>query len=207
MKHVISRCAIATSSDEIFITVLDAVHWINDAWYSVTQSTITNTFKSAGFIYPNNQVPTKDVINSDDDCNNPILIDDMSTSLRVLDTLLGHIHIGGKSLSANEFVELDMEIPTFNEWNDIDNHSITVDEESENTNKTNHNDEGEDLPSETPPKLIEALEMVKRLHLLAATQQPQLHSLISRLDSQLTQLYIDSKGAKQTKIDDFFHTN
>ena len=48
------------------------------------------------------------------------------------------------------------------------------------------------------------MEMVRRLHLMAATQQPQFHSLVSQLDSQLTQLFIDSKGVTQTKIDDFF---
>jgi hypothetical protein len=53
------------------------------------------------------------------------------------------------------------------------------------------------MPTETPLKLIEAMEMVRRFHLTAATQQPQLHFLISKLDSQLTQLLIDSKGVKQ----------
>ncbi len=48
------------------------------------------------------------------------------------------------------------------------------------------------------------MEMVRRLHLLTTTQQPQLHLIISQLDSQLSQLFIDSKSAKQTKIDDIF---
>ncbi|CAF5144758.1 unnamed protein product, partial [Rotaria socialis] len=60
------------------------------------------------------------------------------------------------------------------------------------------------MPTEAPPKLIEAMCMVRRLHILAATQQPQLHTLISQLDSQLTQLFIDSKGVKQATIKDFF---
>ncbi|CAF4199816.1 unnamed protein product, partial [Rotaria magnacalcarata] len=77
-----------------------------------------------------------------------------------------------------------------------------VDEQHYNNN---NNDEDDDMSTETPPKVIEAMEMVRRLHLLAASQQPQLHSLIYQLDSQLTQLFIDSKGVKQTTIDDFFH--
>ncbi|CAF4412570.1 unnamed protein product, partial [Rotaria magnacalcarata] len=185
VKHVISRCTVATSTDEIFITVMDAVYWINDAWKSVTQSTINNAFKVAGFIHTNNQVTTDD--------------------LSILK--INHINIGGQRFSANEFIEIDTNIPVFNEWKDIDNHSIIVNDESENKTKTNHYDEDDDIPAETPPQLIEVLEMVKRLHLFAAIQQPQLHTVISRLDSQLTQLYIDSKGTKQTKIDDSFHKN
>jgi len=54
---------------------------------------------------------------------------------------------------------------------------------------------------------MEAMEMVRRLHLLVSTQQPQPHSHISQLDLQLTQLFIDSEEKKQTKIKDFFHKN
>jgi hypothetical protein len=42
------------------------------------------------------------------------------------------------------------------------------------------------MPTETPPKLIEAIEMVRWSHLLATTQQLRLHSIISQLDSELT---------------------
>ena len=49
------------------------------------------------------------------------------------------------------------------------------------------------------------MDMVRRLHILAATEQPQLHDLISQLDSQLNQLFLDSRRVKQSKIDDYFH--
>jgi hypothetical protein len=39
------------------------------------------------------------------------------------------------------------------------------------------------MPTETPGKLTARMEIVIRLHQLAATQQPQLHSPISQLDS------------------------
>ena len=92
---------------------------------------------------------------------------------------------------------MDEETPVFNEWNDVDNSLIIIDEQHYNNN---NNDEDDDMPTEIPPKVIEAMEMARRLHLLAATQQPELHS-------QLTQRFIDSKGVKQTTIDDFFHRN
>ena len=84
-------------------------------------------------------------------------------------------------------------------WDDDDN-LVIVDEEYDNKNK----EEDDDIPTEPQPKLIEAMEMVRRLHLLATIRQPQLYSLIAQLESHLTQLFIDSKGVKQTTIDDFF---
>jgi len=37
------------------------------------------------------------------------------------------------------------------------------------------------------------MEMIQRLHLLLTIQQPQLHKLISELESKLIDVYIDSK--------------
>ncbi|CAF3500964.1 unnamed protein product [Rotaria sp. Silwood1] len=205
VKHVISRCALATSPDDIIITALDAVTWTKNAWESVTQLTIRNTFRMAGFAHPNTQDTISGTIDNENDTNEETIIDDITTALKDLDTLLAHIHIDGQSLSASEFVEMDLDTPTFNEWNESDNDVIIVDEEYVNK-KHNNNDQDDDILTEAPPKLIDAMEMAKKLH-LASTQYPKLHSLISQLDSQLTQLFIDSKGAKQTKIDDFFCKN
>jgi hypothetical protein len=182
------------------------VHWTKSAWQAVTQSTICNTFRTAGFFYPNTQGDTSITMNnnSDNDLDDEIITDDVSTALRNLDALLAQINIGGHSLTANEFIEIDSETPAFNEWNDTDDDLIVIDENC-GDKVTTDNDEDYDMPTETPPKLTEAMEMVRRLHILAATEQPQLHSLISQLDSQLTQLFIDSKGVKQTTTNDFFH--
>ena len=104
----------------------------------------------------------------------------------------------------SEFVDVNAEILAFNEWNDKEDDLIVVDQECDNKKKIDNNEEDEDMPTETPPKPIEAMDIIKRLHLLAAAQQSQLHSLITQLDSQLTQLFIDCKGTTQTKTDDFF---
>jgi hypothetical protein len=202
VKHVISRCAVANSSDDIVITALDAVHWTSSAWAAVTQSTINNTFQTAGFKSSLNQETAKALVDSENETEEETNADDASSALQTLDMLLSHVSIGGQSLSASEFVEVDDETPAFNEWNDPGEPLIVVDEVF--GNHRNEEEEDECLMNETPPKLIDALEMVRRLHLLAATEQPQLHSLISQLDSQLTQLFIDSKVLKQTTIDDFF---
>ncbi|CAF4851692.1 unnamed protein product, partial [Rotaria socialis] len=196
VKHVILSCDVANSCDDIVITALDAAHWTKNAWQAVTQSTICNTFRMTGFANPNTQSESSDtMINNSDD--------DVATAIQDLDTLLTHITIGGLSLTANEFIEIDSETPVFNEWNDINDNLIAVDADC-GDNITTDNNEDDDMPTEAPPKLIEAMCMVRRLHVLAATQQPQLHTLISQLDSQLTQLFIDSKGVKQATIKDFF---
>ena len=68
-------------------------------------------------------------INNNIDSNEEITTDDNTTSLNKLDTLLSHTNIGRKSRSASEFIELDSNIPVFNEWNDIDDHLIIIGED------------------------------------------------------------------------------
>ncbi|CAF3615439.1 unnamed protein product, partial [Rotaria sordida] len=63
------------------------------------------------------------------------------------------------------------------------------------------------VSTEIPPKITEAMEMTQKLRLLATTQYPQLHKLISELESKLTDVYIDSKKQKQTTIENFFKQN
>jgi hypothetical protein len=122
-------------------------------------------------------------------------IEDLPLSLKNLDQLLAHVPVDRQRLLATEFVEVDAEAPVFNEWNNAVDNLLMVDRDSHD--KNDGNEEDDEMPSETPPKLIEAMEMVRRLHLLAAPQQPQ-------LNSQVTQLYIDAKGLKQMKIKEYF---
>jgi hypothetical protein len=169
--------SVANSSDDIVITALDAVHWTSSAWAAVTRSTINNTFQTAGFKSAVNQESTKTLVDSNNETDEETNADDVSSTLQTLDMFVSHVSVDGKSLSDSEFVEVDDETPAFNEWSDPGDPLIVVDD-----GFGNHRNEEE----------------------LAATEQPQLHSLISRLDSQLTQVFIDSKVLKQTTIDDFF---
>ena len=155
---MISRCAVASSSDDIIITALDAVHWTKRAWQAVSQSTIRNTFRTAGFACSNFQNVANTTINSDYDSDEEIPTNDISTALQNLDILLALLNIGGQSLSATELIEVDEETPTFNEWHDVDNSLIIVGEQRHNND---NNEEDDDMPTETPPKVIEAMEMVR----------------------------------------------
>jgi hypothetical protein len=49
VKHIISSCTLALTSDQVVVTTLDAIYWIQAAWNNVSESTIRNTFRTAGF--------------------------------------------------------------------------------------------------------------------------------------------------------------
>ncbi|CAF1290699.1 unnamed protein product [Rotaria magnacalcarata] len=95
---------------------------------------------------------------------------------------------------------MDSCIPTFNERDDYGHlkSSIQVIQDD------NEEEEEEDAFVEKTPNLPEALEMMRRLHRFASIEQPQLHNLIYDLESQLTDIYLDSKAVKQSSITDFF---
>ena len=123
-----------------------------------SQSTIRNTFRTAGFVSSTIKNVANTTINSDAYSDEEILTNDISTGLKNLDLILVHLNISGQSLSATDFIEMDEETPVFNEWNDVDNSLIIIDEQHYNNN---NNDEDDDMPTETPPKVIEAMEMVR----------------------------------------------
>lgn len=194
VKRIISRCTIASTPDQVTITALDAVHWIAAAWNDVTQSTIVNTFGKAAFQHRHSANPDDDVEDANTD----------DGSIKKLDALLSHFKITGLQLSAAEYATLDDEVPAFNEWDDTEGSAATVqDAEQDPEGDDDHEDEVE-VSGEEPPSFVEALEMLQKLNLLVSVRQPELHSLMSDLESKLTDSYIDSKTSKQSSITDFF---
>ena len=100
IQHIIANAATAYSADDVIITALDAICWIDLAWKSVTESTIRNTFRKAGFTMPSDSRPSNP--------SSPVpLTDDFipeKESLAELEKVLKHLTIGGHALSANDFV-------------------------------------------------------------------------------------------------------
>lgn len=206
VKHVIARSTTAQTANDINITALDAVFWIDSAWQSVTNNTIRNTFLAAGF-------KEKQAENLTDGINLMISdsssrLDDLSVidvgineEMQVLDGLLKHVIISGETMVASEFVNLDLNVPPFNVWNDDSEKIINVSIDS----GINESDEDEEKDNEeTPPKLSEALQIVQRLRFYSVTQCPQLHQAISDIESKLTDIYLDSKVSFQSTIDSYF---
>lgn len=198
VKHIIKRCTVALAPDQIIITALDAINWIDQAWADVTSLTIRNTFCKAGFQHRH----TATLINNDTDEINELTFNSTLPSeedpLKKLDTLLSYVKMGALQLTAMEFVKVDEDIPVFNESDDITVHSLTLE-----VNDIQQ-DQDDEIIQEEPPSLIEALEMTRKLHLLACTSQPELHEVVANLESKLVDIYIDSKSNKQTSITDFF---
>jgi hypothetical protein len=199
VKHIIAQCTAARTVDQITVTALDAIKWIDLSWKDVTETTIKNTFRAAGFVHssPTMHLPTTNPdasIKTDPESNN------CNDPLKQLDSLLAHIRIGGHQLTAAEFVNIDSSIPAFNAWDDDEHLKDLV-----QVNEDEEKEEEENVSvAEKPPNLSEVLEMMRKLHLFASIQQPQLHTLISELESQVMDIYLDSKVAKQSSITDYF---
>jgi hypothetical protein len=120
--------------------------------------------------------------------------------LHQLDGLLQHVHIGGQNMTADQFVNIDINVPSFDEWsNNSDDLSVV------NINIVpNADDEDNDLPNENAPNLLEAMDMLRRLYLLSSIDYPQLHPTVSELESKLIDIYLERKTSKQSSIYDYF---
>jgi hypothetical protein len=175
---------------------------------SASKSTIKNTFGAAGFKGDDQAQGHSDGGDSTSQAaaaatTTTTMIQDpeINRAMKTLDNFLAHIAVDGERMTAEQFSEIDAQIPTFNEW--YDHQEIVVSTESEGTDGPQEEEEEEE-PPETPPTLAQAMEMMRKLHLFASVQQPQLHEAVSALESRLTDVYLDSKCVVQSKIEDYF---
>ena len=169
VKHIIAQCTVAHSCDQITVTALDACRWIDLAWNKVTTTTISNTFHKAGFSHmSSDRQSTNDNISPVNEDEDPI---------KQLEDLLFHVDVSSNRMSAVELVSIDSDIPVFNEWTD-ESDAIRQMAEVHIIDEMDNVDE-EDSIEEVVPKLPEALDMLRKLHLFASTEHPELHSLLS----------------------------
>ena len=150
VKHIISSCTLASSLDQVVITALDAIYWIDAAWKNVIESTIRNTFRTAGFKHNH----LSDVVEDDEEEISGVIDNE---PIKKLDTLLSHLEINGLQLSAMQYVTVDDEVPVFNEWED--NPEILSRTEDIEQDQEEYED---DVIPEEPPSLVDALEMVRK---------------------------------------------
>ncbi|CAF1691272.1 unnamed protein product, partial [Adineta ricciae] len=116
VRHIISQCTTALTIDQVSISVLEAIKWIDLAWKAVTNVTIQGGFRAAGFIdSPLTSLLTIDIDIAD---QTNVQLVNHGDSLEQLEALLAHVRIGGQQLTAAEFVDIDSSIPAFNEWDD-----------------------------------------------------------------------------------------
>jgi hypothetical protein len=99
VQHLIANADSANSADDISITALDAVWWIDGAWKAVTESTIQNTFKAAGFTTSSSLFTTSSTATT----NNKDAVSE-DTSLIELNKILKHVNVGIDTMCTNDFV-------------------------------------------------------------------------------------------------------
>ncbi|CAF5192215.1 unnamed protein product, partial [Rotaria magnacalcarata] len=140
VKHIITSAGVVVTADDINITVLDVVYWIQGACEAVSETTIRNTFKSAGF-----------------------------EKLSVIDGIdaLQQISITDEVISAKDkpIEELDGSIddnaPSLNEWNDSNDKLLVINGIINDDRDSNEDQLNDDVPSEDPPSLSECLDLSK----------------------------------------------
>jgi len=66
-------------------------------------------------------------------------------------------------------------------------------------------DDDPDLRSQNPPTLTEALDIIRRLRVLASTDYAQLYPVVPEFESKLIDIYLERKTSKQSTIHDYFH--
>ncbi|CAF3211791.1 unnamed protein product [Rotaria socialis] len=119
---------------------------------AVSETTIRNTFKSAGFekisvidgIDASQQISITDEIISAED-----------KSIEELDRVLRHLTISGKPMSGYDIMCIDDNAPSFNEWNDSNNKLLVISGIINDDGDSNEDQLNDDVPSEDPPSLSE----------------------------------------------------
>ena len=132
-------------------------------------------------------------------------VNEVEDPVKHLEDLLSHVGVSNSRMSAAELVSVDSRIPVFNEWTD-ESEAIRQMAEVHIVDEMNNVDD-EDSIEEVVPKLPEALNMLRKLHLFASTEHPELHPLLTELESKMTDVYLDWKSSKQSCITDYFKKN
>ena len=196
VKRINTQCTTIYTVDQISGTEFDTIRWIDATWNNVADIIIRNFLRAIDLSRTlSNQQTFKNDASSTHDGSN-------QDPIKQLDNLPSYVRIDGNQLSALELVNIDSSIPVRNEWNGNKNFLVEI-----VSVYRIEDDDGQQQIKEIPPNLLEALDMLQRLHLLASTEQSQLHSLISDLKSKLTDAYLDSKVSKQNCIPDHFNKN
>ncbi|CAF4568820.1 unnamed protein product [Rotaria sp. Silwood2] len=196
VQHIIASADVAHTADDIVITALDAICWIDLAWKSITELTIQNTFKRAGFQISSG---ASDSISRETTTADEVIVAQEQEYLNELDKVLKYVKVGGDTMSASDFIAVDNNLPVFNELDNNNENILLVNVVS---NDDTLNDEEPDI--EKPPSIPESIQMVHRLKLLSSSQYPELHSLLIQLQSKLIDAYLDSNIVKKKSILDFF---
>ncbi|CAF0817642.1 unnamed protein product [Rotaria sordida] len=130
------------------MTYLDAIHWISTGWKTVTGTIIRSTFPVAGFKDKSDDNITSPTSNdstispSSNDLTTSVTDDERSVESKKLEHLLQYVTMGGQKMSASDFIDIDKDVPTFNELFDncenlMARDIIQLDDDNGNDDKDN----------------------------------------------------------------------
>ncbi|CAF5093876.1 unnamed protein product, partial [Rotaria magnacalcarata] len=130
VKHIITSAGVAVTADDINITALDVVYWIQGACEAVSETTIRTH---------SNQPVLKsyEIISAED------------KSIEELDRVLRHLTI--------VFPSTDDNAPSFNDWTDSNDKLLVINGIINDDGDSNEDQLNDDVPSEDPPSLSEFL--------------------------------------------------
>ncbi|CAF4130639.1 unnamed protein product, partial [Rotaria magnacalcarata] len=164
VQHVIANANNVYASNDIVITALYAVCWIDSAWKFITETTLRNTFRQAAFdttVVSLDPILTQTIFANEDNAEHE------NKCLHDLDKVLKHVTIGGNVMSVADFVSVDEDVPVFNQWNGASEKRLGVDGISNDDIPNDDIPNDDDLVLEPPPSLSESMKMIRRLHLLS----------------------------------------
>ncbi|EEC14122.1 centromere protein B, putative [Ixodes scapularis] len=173
------------------LTLLDAMHYLNASWESVTSETVKNCFRKCGFRHsPEVEEPELSVSSDPDFCETED--DDMEEELRS----------AGAELAFSDFVAVDDEVPTCDPQTVAD--IVAELRQGQVTGDEHDDDEDEDEP-ETPPRAtfaqaVAALDVLRSY--FATKDNPAAEGGLQTLQKEL--FLPKNQGARQQKLKDVF---
>lgn len=173
------------------ITVLDAILMVNDAWNKMSQSTIHNCFKHAGFIESHDGLPIQISEHEFDE------EDDIPLSL-------WSRNLNSDSLAApemwEEYVDIDSALLTFEEPTD---ENIVQNISAKEQLESDGEEEVEEAPLPTAEEALKAAELLSRF-VHSNIENDNLTIAMSSIHNSIRDCFYNKmKKQKQTKITDY----
>ena len=210
IKHLIAESA-TQSAEQLAsykINLLDAVHWVDEAWKQVNESCIKNCFRKAGFnVFSVNEVENSSQIEEEIDCEHF----NMARNLNIIEDEVSYvesvsfddgIHIDSKENDINKIIKLVLEEQNINRRNQI--------MEIEGTKDNDSQENSDDDEIEEEPYLLTYQQVamgLKQLKVFATTQEPELLGNILDLVKKFEELQIKrALNKKQTTLCDYFNS-
>lgn len=182
-----------SSANHPKVTILDAILMIYDAWTKITQETVFNCFRHAGFVRDNLDCPRTSIsADFDDEDDVPL-----SIWLRAIDNQLPIANEELEQYAAIDDAVLTCEEPS--DYNIVQNVIVNSQDSDDD------NDESEEIWS--APSVSEALQAAETLNVFVHCNfdDDTMKSIMSRLHNAVRYFYYSTKSCnqKQTKITHF----